>query len=143
MALCVAAGKMVCLDYILSLADGTVIDSTESSGLWTYVHGQTKMPPGLETGLEGLGVGDHARLELEAEDAFGPVDAAAFQEVPKALVPATALRVGFSGELPGPSGTLIPFQIHAIHEETVTIDLNHPLAGQRVIFEVWIRHIQD
>jgi FKBP-type peptidyl-prolyl cis-trans isomerase 2 len=127
----------------LSLADGTVIDSTESSGLWTYVHGQTKMPPGLEKGLEGLCVGDHARLELAPEEAFGAVDPAAFQEVPKTVVPTTALQVGFSGELPGPGGTLIPFQIRAIQEDTVTIDLNHPLAGERVIFEVWIRHIQD
>jgi FKBP-type peptidyl-prolyl cis-trans isomerase 2 len=139
----VAAGKMVCMDYILSLADGTVVDSTERSGLWTYVHGQTKLPPGLEKGLEGLGIGDHTRLELGAEEAFGPVDPAAFQDVPKTVVPATALQVGFSGELPGPGGTLIPFQIHAIHEHTVTLDLNHPLAGQRVVFEVWIRHIQD
>jgi peptidylprolyl isomerase len=139
----VAAGKMVCMDYILSLADGTVVDSTESSGLWTYVHGQTKLPPGLEKGLEGLGIGDHTRLELGAEDAFGPLDPAAFQDVPKTIVPTTALQVGLSGELPGPDGTLIPFQIHAIHEDTVTLNLNHPLAGQRVIFEVWIRHIQD
>jgi FKBP-type peptidyl-prolyl cis-trans isomerase 2 len=139
----VAAGKMVCMDYILSLADGTMVDSTASSGLWTYVHGQTKLPPGLEKGLEGLGIGDHTRLELGAEDAFGPVDPAAFQDVPKTVVPTTALQVGWSGELPGPGGTLIPFQIHAIHEDTVTLDLNHPLAGQRVIFEVWIRHIQD
>jgi FKBP-type peptidyl-prolyl cis-trans isomerase 2 len=131
------------MDYILSLADGTVVDSTESSGLWTYVHGQTKLPPGLEKGLEGLGIGDHTRVELGAEDAFGLLDPAAFQDVPKTIVPTTALQVGLSGELPGPGGTVIPFQIHAIHEDTVTLNLNHPLAGQRVIFEVWIRHIQD
>jgi FKBP-type peptidyl-prolyl cis-trans isomerase 2 len=136
----IATGKTVCLDYVLSLADGTVIDSTEH---WMYVHGHTHMPPGLERGLEGLGIGDHTRLELAPEEAFGPVDPAAFHEVPKHMVPASALRVGYSGELPGPRGTLIPFQIHAIHEETVTLNLNHPLAGQRVVFEVWVRHIQD
>jgi peptidylprolyl isomerase len=139
----VQAGKTVCLEYVLSLVDGTVIDSTEGSGLWTYVHGETKMPPGLATGVEGLGVGDHVRLELSAAEAFGPIDPAAFQDVPRGLVPATALRIGLSGELPGPGGTLIPFKIHAIHDETVTLDLNHPLAGRDVIFEVWVRHIQS
>jgi FKBP-type peptidyl-prolyl cis-trans isomerase 2 len=59
------------------------------------------------------------------------------------MVPASALRVGYAGELPGPAGTLIPFKIQAIHEETVTLNLNHPLAGEPVIFEVWVRHIQD
>jgi FKBP-type peptidyl-prolyl cis-trans isomerase SlyD len=133
-------GKTVCLDYTLSLGDGTLIDTTEH---WMYVHGETQMPPGLAQGLEGLRIGDRARLELSPEEAFGPVDLSAFQEVPRDFVPATALRVGLKGELPGPDGTLIPFQIHAIQESTVTIDLNHPLAGQHVVFEVWVRHIQD
>jgi FKBP-type peptidyl-prolyl cis-trans isomerase SlyD len=138
----VEAGKIVCLEYVLSLTDGTVIDSTEGSGLWTYVHGETRIPPGLEHGVEGLGVGDHARLELAPEEAFGPIDPAAFQDLPRGSVPLSALRVGLTGELPGPGGSLIPYKIHAIHEETVTLDLNHPLAGQTVIFEVWVRHIQ-
>jgi FKBP-type peptidyl-prolyl cis-trans isomerase 2 len=101
------------------------------------------MPPGLSRGIEGLEVGEHARLELSPEDAFGAIDPAAFQDVPRAMVPASALRVGYTGELPGPGGTLIPFKIQTIHEETVTLNLNHPLAGEPVIFEVWVRHIQD
>jgi FKBP-type peptidyl-prolyl cis-trans isomerase 2 len=139
----VETGKIVCLEYTLSLADGTVIDSTEGSGLWTYVHGETKMPTGLMRGVEGLEVGDHARLELSPQEAFGPIDAAAFQDVPRGLVPAAVLQVGYAGEFPGPGGTLIPFRIHAIHEETVTLNLNHPLAGEQVVFEVWVRHVQD
>jgi FKBP-type peptidyl-prolyl cis-trans isomerase 2 len=139
----VEAGKTVCLEYVLSLTDGTVIDSTEGSGLWTYVHGETRMPPGLTSGVEGLTVGDHTRLELAPEEAFGPVDPAAFQDIPKDLVPATALQVGLTGELPGPDGTLIPFKVHAVHADTVTLDLNHPLAGRDVIFDIWVRHIQS
>jgi len=136
----VEAGKTVCLDYVLSLGDGTLIDSTEH---WMYVHGETHVPSGLVRGLEGLRIGDHARLELSPEEAFGAVDPAAFQVVPRDMVPPTGLQVGLKGELPGPDGTLIPFQIHAIQDNTVTLDLNHPLAGQSVIFEVWVRHIQD
>ena len=139
----VEAGKVVCLDYVLSLIDGTIIDTTEGSGLWTYVHGQTRMPPGLIRGLEGLGIGDHTRLELAPEEAFGPIDQGAFQEIAKEMVPSSALRIGFTGELPGPGTSLIPFRIHAIQTDTVTIDLNHPLAGKQVIFDVTIRHIQD
>jgi FKBP-type peptidyl-prolyl cis-trans isomerase 2 len=139
----VEAGKVVCLEYVLSLADGTVVDSTAGSGLWTYVHGETKMPGGLSRGVEGLEVGAHVRLELSPEEAFGAVDPAAFQDVPREMVPESALRVGFAGELPGPGGTLIPFKIQSIQEATVTLNLNHPLAGESVIFDVWVRHIQD
>jgi len=142
-ALRVEAGKVVCLEYVLSLADGTVIDSTKGSGLWSYVHGETKMPPGLSKGIEGLEVGAHARLELAPEEAFGAIDPAAFQDLPRRMVPAAAMQVGYTGELPGPDGTLIPFRIHAIHEDTVRLNLNPPLAGEHVVFEVWVRHIQD
>jgi FKBP-type peptidyl-prolyl cis-trans isomerase 2 len=139
----IEAGKMVCLEYVLSLTDGTVVDSSEGSGLWTYVHGETKMPPGLSRGVEGLEVGGHTRLELSPEDAFGTVNPTAFQDVPRTMVPASALRVGYAGELPGPGGTVIPFKIQSIQEESVTLNLNHPLAGESVVFEVWVRHIQE
>ena len=139
----IQTGKLVCIEYALFLADGTLIDSTKESGTWTYVHGRTKMQLGLMRGLEGLQIDDQVRLTLAPEEVFGPIDPAAFVDLPKTSVPATALRVGFGGELPGPEGSLIPFQVHAIHDDTVTLDLNHPLAGQHVIFEVTIRHIQD
>ena len=47
----VQAGKTVCLDYTLRLANGTLIDSAQQSGTWTYVHGHTRMPPGLHRGV--------------------------------------------------------------------------------------------
>jgi FKBP-type peptidyl-prolyl cis-trans isomerase 2 len=135
-------GKLVCLDYTLCLADGTLIDSAQQSGTWTYVHGQTQMPSGLVKGVEGLGIGDHVRLALAPEDAFGALAPDALQEFPKERFPAAVLHVGFEGEFPGPGGSLIPYRIHAINEETVTLDFNHPLAGKHVVFEVTVVHIQ-
>jgi FKBP-type peptidyl-prolyl cis-trans isomerase 2 len=136
-------GNTVCLDYTLSLADGTVIDSAEQSGTWTYVHGHTKMPTGLIKGVEGLRVGDQVQLKLPPEAAFGATNPEAFLDVPKPNVSAAVLQVGYAGEMPGPNGTIIPYRIHAINEETVTLDLNHPLAGEHVIFDVTVIHIQD
>ena len=139
----VRTGKTVCLDYTLRLADGTVVDSAQQSGTWTYVHGHTRMPPGLHQGVEGLGVGDAARLELAPAEAFGCIDPAAFQEVPKEQFPASARHLGFEGEFAGPDGSIIPYRIHAINDTTVTVDLNHPLAGEHVVFEVTVIHVQD
>src|SRR5262245_65914958 len=84
MAQCVQAGKLVCLQYTLSLANGTPVDSSSESGTWTYVHGHTRMPAGLVKGVEGLTEGDHVRLTLAPEDAFGAMDPGAFQQLPKA-----------------------------------------------------------
>jgi FKBP-type peptidyl-prolyl cis-trans isomerase 2 len=139
----VQVGKTVCLDYTLSLPDGTLVDSAQSSGTWTYVHGHTPMPPGRLKGVEGLRIGEHVRLALAPEDAFGRIDPDAVQVYPKARFPAAILRVGLSGEVPGPGGTVIPYRVCAIDEETVTLDFNHPLAGQQVIFEVTVIHVQE
>lgn len=139
----VQAGKTVCLDYTLRLANGTLIDSAQQSGTWTYVHGHTRMPPGLHQGVEGLGVGDAVRLDLAPAEAFGCIDPAAFQEVPREQFPASARHLGFEGEFAGPDGSIIPYRIHAINDTTVTVDLNHPLAGEHVVFEVTVIHVQD
>jgi FKBP-type peptidyl-prolyl cis-trans isomerase 2 len=139
----VQAGKTVCLQYTLSLANGTLIDSSSESGTWTYVHGHTRMPLGLVQGVEGLVKGDHVCLELAPEDAFGAADPTAFQQLPKAHFPNSALYIGYSGEVAGPGGSIIAFRIHTIEDDTVTIDLNHPLAGEHVIFDVTVVHVQD
>jgi FKBP-type peptidyl-prolyl cis-trans isomerase 2 len=139
----VQAGKTVCLQYTLSLVNGTLVDSSTASGTWTYVHGHTRMPTGLVQGVEGLKAGDQVRLELAPEDAFGRVDPAAFQQLPKERFPNSALYIGFSGEVAGPGGSIIAYRIHAIQDDTVTVDLNHPLAGEDVVFDVTVIHVQD
>ena len=136
-------GMTVCLDYTLCLANGTLIDSAQQSGTWTYVHGHTRMPPGLHRGVEGLAVGETVRLELEPADAFGCIDPAAFRKLPKKTFPASDRHLGFEGEISGPKGTVIPYRIHAVDDTSVTVDLNHPLAGERVVFEVTVIHVQD
>ena len=143
MVQCIQDGKLVCLQYTLSLADGTPVDSSSESGTWTYVHGHTKMPAGLVQGVEGLTAGDHVCLTLAPEDAFGAVDPEAFQQLPKARFPASTLYVGYSSEVAGPGGSIITFRIHAIGDDTVTINLNHPLAGEHVVFDVTVVHVQD
>lgn len=140
---CIADGKIVCLSYTLSLMDGTPVDSSTDSGTWTYVHGKTKMPAGLVRGIEGLQEGEHVRLELSPEDAFGELDPTGFHHLPKDHFPASALYVGYSTEVAGPGGSVIAFRIHEIHDDTVTINLNHPLAGEHVVFDVTVVHVQD
>ena len=139
----VQTGKTVCLQYTLSLADGTPVDSSTASGTWTYVHGHTRMPAGLIKGMEGLKAGDRVLLELTPEDAFGCVDPEAFQQLPRERFPDSTLYIGYSSEVAGPGGSIIAFRIHAIQDDTVTIDLNHPLAGEQVVFDVTVIHVQD
>jgi hypothetical protein len=82
-------------------------------------------------------------LTLAPEDAFGAIDPGAFQQLPKARFPASTLYVGYSGEVAGPGSSIITFRIHTIADDTVTINLNHPLAGEHVVFDVTVVHVQD
>jgi FKBP-type peptidyl-prolyl cis-trans isomerase 2 len=82
-------------------------------------------------------------LDLAPEDAFGRSDPDAVQAFPKARLSTSLLHVGMEGELPGPDGSRIPYRVQAIDEETVTLDFNHPLAGQQIIFEITVIHIQE
>lgn len=139
----IEAGKIVCLNYTISRPDGTLIDSAAESGSWTYVHGETRLPPGLEKGLVGHQIGDRLQLELAPEDAFGVIDPDAFRDYPKTRFPASALHIGYTSEVAGPHGSIVTFRVHAIHEDTVTLDFNHPLAGEHVVFDVTVIHIQE
>ena len=87
-------------------------------------------------------VGGEKRVKVKPEDAYGVVNAKAFQEVPKEQIPANGLKVGATLSAKGPQGQEIPVRVHEIKEKTVVLDLNHPMAGKTLLFDVKILDIQ-
>jgi FKBP-type peptidyl-prolyl cis-trans isomerase SlyD len=79
---------------------------------------------------------------VKPEDAYGPINKGAFQEVPKEKLPANALKVGAVLAAKSPEGMVIPVRVHEIKEKTVVMDMNHPMAGKTLIFDVKIVDIQ-
>jgi FKBP-type peptidyl-prolyl cis-trans isomerase SlyD len=101
------------------------------------VHGYAHLIPGLEAGLEGARRGERRTLELAPEEAFGERVAGAVLEVDRHDFPAGAgLAVGDDVEAEGPGGARATHRVLAITGDAIVLDLNHPLAGQRVRFEV-------
>jgi FKBP-type peptidyl-prolyl cis-trans isomerase SlyD len=80
--------------------------------------------------------GQAKKVVLKPEDAFGPVDPAAHTEVPKDALPADALVVGTQLMARSASGEGRPVIVKEIKEKTVVVDLNHPLAGKTLVFDV-------
>lgn len=141
MAPTVEAGKTVQLDYKLTV-DGQVVDSSEGRGPLSYVHGQGQIIPGLERELAGLHVGDAKDVTVTPEDGYGVVDPQAFVEVPRTELPKdVAPEVGMM--LQGRSNDGKPFQarIAEVKDENVKLDLNHPLAGKTLSFNVKVVEI--
>ena len=126
------------LEYTLTV-DGTVVDSTDGKDAFHYVHGQQQMIPGLERQLAGLHVGDAKEVTVNPDEGYGQVDSAAFVEVPKTQLPAGVTpEVGLVLRGVNPDGQSFRARIHEIKDETVTLDLNHPLAGKTLTFKVKI-----
>jgi FKBP-type peptidyl-prolyl cis-trans isomerase SlyD len=135
-------GTVVSLQYSLTGEDGKLIESNKGKDPLKYTHGSKQIVPGLEKELAGMKVGGEKRVKVKPQDAYGTVDSKAFQEVPKEQIPADGLKVGAILAAKGPQGQEIPVRIHQIKEKTVVLDLNHPMAGKTLLFDVKILDIQ-
>jgi FKBP-type peptidyl-prolyl cis-trans isomerase SlyD len=135
-------GSVVSLQYSLSEEDGKLIESNKGKDPLKYTHGSKQIVPGLEKELAGMKIGGEKRVKVKPEDAYGVVNSKAFQEVPKEQIPANGMKVGATLAAKGPQGQEIPVRIHEIKEKTVVLDLNHPMAGKTLLFDVKILDIQ-
>jgi FKBP-type peptidyl-prolyl cis-trans isomerase 2 len=135
-------GQLVSLHYTLSGTDGKVIESSKGKEPLKYIHGKRMMIPGLEKELNGMKVGGEKHVTVKPEDAYGPVNKNAFQEVSKEKIPADGLKVGAMLTGQGPQGQPMQARVHEVKEKTVVVDLNHPMAGKTLVFEVKVVDIQ-
>jgi FKBP-type peptidyl-prolyl cis-trans isomerase SlyD len=135
-------GAEVSFDYTLTDDGGKVIDSSKGKEPMNYTHGKGQIIPGLEKEMAGMAVGAEKKVTVKPEDAYGPVNPQAFQEVPKDKLPPEALKVGTVLTAQGPQGQGIPVRVHEIKANTVIMDFNHPLAGKTLSFDVRITGIK-
>lgn len=135
-------GSLVSLQYSLSEENGSLIESNKGKDPLKYTHGSKQIVPGLEKELTGMKVGGEKRVKVKPEDGYGLVNPKAFQEVAKEQIPANGLKVGATLSAKGPHGQEIPVRIHEIKEQTVVLDLNHPMAGKTLLFDIKILDVQ-
>ena len=134
-------GMSVEIEYSLTV-DGVVMDSSQGREPLSYVHGQGQLISGLERQLAGLHVGDRRDLTVAADEAYGKVDPDAFLDVPKTMLPEDVTpEVGMMLSGMGADGQPFRAVIDGIGEETVKLNLNHPLAGKTLHFAVTIAKI--
>ncbi|MDC0609392.1 FKBP-type peptidyl-prolyl cis-trans isomerase [Vibrio sp.] len=134
------SSSTVTLHFTIKLKDGSVADSTyNQSKPAKFVMGDGSLSPNFEQHLVGLNAGEKRSVELTAEDAFGLPNPDNIHHLDKSkFAGADSVEVGTIMAFSGPDGMEIPGIITAIEGESVTVDFNHPLAGQDVIFDVEI-----
>jgi FKBP-type peptidyl-prolyl cis-trans isomerase SlyD len=133
---------VVGIDYRLTVADGTEVDTTADRGPMEYLHGHQNIIPGLENELEGHVIGDALDVTVGPEQGYGEHD-------PERVVQVNRDQLGFDAEVGSvvsaklPDGREQHLLIAEIEDDTVTLDGNHPLAGQTLRFEVSIASIRE
>ena len=132
----------VTMQYSLTTGTGAVIRAAAEKPV-QYVHGCGSLFAKLEAALEGHDVGDVVHVRLLPDDAFGRRDTDLLHQVPlDAVPPGETVAVG--GTLIGhdDAGNTVDFRITAIDEGMVSLDANHPLAGETLLFEVEIQAVR-
>ena len=135
----IETGSTVQLEYTLKDEAGKVLDSNKGRDPITYTQGEHQIVPGLEKVLNGMRAGEEKQVTIKPEDGYGPVDPQAQTEVPKEVLPPDALTVGT--QLVARSGGGETMLVR-IKETTVIIDLNHPLAGKTLHFDVKVLGVE-
>jgi FKBP-type peptidyl-prolyl cis-trans isomerase SlyD len=135
-------GSVVSFEYTLSDHNGQLIESNRGEEPVKYTHGAHQIIPGLEKSFLGMEINEEKSIRVEPEEAYGPVDPDSFKEVPKNEIPAGALKKGTMLQARGPGGEEFSVRVHEIMPETVVLDLNHPLAGKTLNFDVKILSIE-
>ena len=136
-------GSHVTLHYTLSLADGTVVDSTRAGEPATYAVGNGELIAFLEQRLLGLMAGERRHFEISDAESQMPASTAAVQSLPRSDFPAEMILepdqvIGFET----PNGQEVPGLILSVTETEVQVDFSHPLAGRDLIFDVEILAVE-
>ena len=141
----ITKGAVVELTYQLMDSKGQVVESADDDAPIRYKHGFAEILPGLEAALEGKTAGEAFAIELDPDDAYGSHDPEGIVSVPRSELPAEGfekgdwitLRVEADEEDQGEveEGDL-DMRVVELRDDEVILDANHPLAGQRVTFQL-------
>jgi FKBP-type peptidyl-prolyl cis-trans isomerase SlyD len=137
----IARDAVVLIHYTLTDDKGEKLDGSDGTPL-AYLHGNGNLIPGLERELEGKSAGDKLSVQIAAADAYGEYDKALVQRVPRrALKGVGNVRVGMQLHTQSAHGVRA-VTVTQIAGDMVTIDGNHPLAGQNLHFDVEIAEVR-
>ena len=131
------AGNTVKIHCNGKLKDGTVFDSSEGRDPLEFKIGENAIIPDLEASVVGMAEGDTATVEIVAEKAYGPRRDDAVQTVERTMIPeGVDITIGNRLEATAPDGQSLVLTIVEADETSVTLDGNHPLAGEDLVFDI-------
>lgn len=140
----IGPGSRVVLHLRILLEDGTTFEDTRTDGEpISLVIGDGSLATGLEQALFGLAAGEHRRVRLPPEQAFGFPSQENVHVMPRdAFPPNLKIEAGKAVGFTTPTGEEVAGTVCAVDKDTVTVDFNHPLAGQPVVLEAEVLSLE-
>lgn len=136
------ANDTVRVHYTGKLNDGQIFDSSVDREPLEFTVGAGQMIPGFDKAVEGMELNEKKTINLNPEDAYGPVNEDLFHKVERSQLPADLKpEVGQVLVAGSPDGREMQVTVQEVGEETITIDANHPLAGKELIFDIQLVEI--
>lgn len=130
-------GRIIAIEYTVTLGDGEVVETTQRGSPVQYLHGSGQLMPSLEKNLQSLEEGTRKCFTLDATDAYGERDETNVVTLPRSIFPGTVeLTVGARLAARTIGGDTYPLTVCEVYSDRVIVDLNHPLAGESLHFDV-------
>lgn len=140
----IKTGKVVNLKYTLRNGEGEVLDQSDATHPFLYMHGSSQIIPGLESALEGLKAGDKKMVVVAPEQGYGEKDPQLVIKVKRSQFPEEAdVQAGMQFESRSQEGYSMVFTVAEVVGDEVTIDGNHPMAGVTLHFDVEVMDVRD
>ena len=133
------ASKVIAFHYHLTDVAGATLDKSDAGEPLAFMTGVGQIIPGLEVALVDLPIGTKKRVEVPAHEAYGEKDLQKILTVKRDQLPEGDIKAG--DMFRGHEGEVVT--VTAINGDTVVIDSNHPLAGQKLIFDVEIATVRE
>lgn len=131
------SGDTVRIHYTGKLEDGTEFDTSKGRDPLEFSVGSGQVIPGFDKAVEGMTVGDSKEVAIPPEEAYGQKHDQLVQDVPKSALPDDLTpEVGMRLQSQTPDGQVMHLTVTSVGDETVTVDGNHPLAGETLKFEI-------
>ena len=136
-------GLVVSMDYKLTV-DGEVLDSSDDAGPLQFLAGYENIVPGLEREMIGMKIGESKEVVVEPQDGYGEFDEEGFMDVPRTEFPSDMeIEEGLELSITDEDGQNQYARVEKVTDTSVRLDLNHPLAGAELHFNVKVVALRE
>ncbi|HIQ50567.1 MAG TPA: peptidylprolyl isomerase [Nautiliaceae bacterium] len=135
--------KVFSIEYTVKNSKGEVVDSNKGGAPLKFIEGKGEIIPGLEKEVLKMEEGEEKKIVVKANEAYGERNEEWVETLPREQFEGIELQKGMTLYGQSPDGQTVAVTVVDFDDKNVTIDYNHPLAGEDLTFEVKVVEKRD